>query len=175
MEKEKSLSDIMKAEAISLGLCKKWQDEWAENTTKEELVKKYILGISFSLKHNFPSIEFIKREFGEIARSQGIYCDEEISENNIKFAVLNGNCYMHSVTNNVASTIHVRHKSTLVLRVENGARAWIKAHDYANVYVITDSMSKALIRVYGDCNVKVLGNVVVKNRIRYYSDVSFER
>ena len=47
----KNLSDKMKEEAVSLGLCAQWTAEWKDNSSKDEMVDKFVTGIDFCIKH----------------------------------------------------------------------------------------------------------------------------
>lgn len=57
----KNISLKMKNEAVSLGLCDKWQEEWTAQTTKEEMIEKFIRGQDFCIKHDWPSVSQIKK------------------------------------------------------------------------------------------------------------------
>lgn len=61
--KTEKLSAKMKSQAVGLGLCQQWTDEWADGTSKDELVEKFVRGIDFCIEHNFPSCEVIRKEF----------------------------------------------------------------------------------------------------------------
>lgn len=59
--KERRLSDKMKHEAVTLGLCAQWTAEWQDGTSKDEMVEKFVEGIDFCIQHNWPSVEVMKR------------------------------------------------------------------------------------------------------------------
>ena len=90
--KRKRLSDRMKNEAVSLGLCAEWTAEWRDGSTKDEMAEKYVRGIDFCIAHDWPSCDIIKREFGDVMHSHGVYVDESVRLRNPGTVILNGHC-----------------------------------------------------------------------------------
>ena len=76
--KRKRLSDRMKNEAVSLGLCAEWTAEWRDGITKDEMAEKYVRGIDFCITHDWPSCDVIKKEFGDVMHNHGVYVDESV-------------------------------------------------------------------------------------------------
>jgi hypothetical protein len=78
------LQELLKTQAIELGLCQQWQDEWGTPDV-DALCDKFIRGIDFCIKHDFPKVVEINYHFhredlerngiftqpGVIARSEG--------------------------------------------------------------------------------------------------------
>ena len=88
--KERQLSDKMKAEAMGLGLCQQWTNEWEDNTSKDEMVRKFVRGIDFCIDHNWPDVKTIKRQFGDVIHNHGVWADENVSVTNAPMTILNG-------------------------------------------------------------------------------------
>lgn len=73
--------DKFKKQAISLGLCQEWQDSWEESG----LIDKYLHGITWCMKNEFPSLKDMKR-YDEALLRNGVYnkkraeviCDREM-------------------------------------------------------------------------------------------------
>ena len=59
---EKDLSKTLLNQAITFGLCQPWQHAWG-NPTQQGLIDKYLHGIDFAIKHNYPTNTFIKEHF----------------------------------------------------------------------------------------------------------------
>ena len=74
---EKELSIKLREDARRLGLSKECYDKWKDETSQEELCKKYKTGLDFCIKHNWPSNSFIKQHFTqEFRRKNGILVDD---------------------------------------------------------------------------------------------------
>lgn len=162
--KRKKLSDRMKNEAVSLGLCAEWTAEWRDGSTKDEMAEKYVRGIDFCIAHNWPSCDVIKREFGDVMHSHGVYVDESVRLRNPGTVILNGHCDAtitcdgYSVTN-----VYVRHKSKLSIVCRGFANVRVNVLDDACVTVDSEPPAKAFVYHYSG-DVKASGNAVVRDR-----------
>ena len=56
---EKDLSRTLLNQAITLGLCQPWQQAWG-TPDQQGLIDKWLHGIDFAIKHNYPTNTFIK-------------------------------------------------------------------------------------------------------------------
>lgn len=164
-----TLSDELKEQAVGLGLCQQWTEEWKDNSNKEELADKMIKGIDFCLKHNFPSSEQLDSMLTDDVRKKGIYCNEEVRKDDCDFAALFGNCNAWINVSEHPAEIYVRHTSVLRLSVENGAKVWVNCLDYAKVIIDCDAFSKVFVHNYGDCFIDAKSaNVSVKHRQDFF-------
>lgn len=159
-----SVSKELKTQAIGLGLCEEWTDGWG-NPTKEDLVDKYIEGLDFCIEHNYPSNEYIKKNFGEIAERKGVLVDKKnIDLDNPTFVVLNGDCEgTIKVDGFRVSRINVRHNSSTNIIVEEHAKVSIFLYDNANVTISNNGYEKAFVYQYGGDIVKS-GEVLVRDK-----------
>lgn len=65
-----SLNTILKRDAVALGLCEQWTREWDHSYDDFEFCEKFKKGMDFCIRHDYPSLDFIRR-----------YCDvEAVSE-----------------------------------------------------------------------------------------------
>lgn len=55
------LSNTLKNRAILLGLCTEWTEGWG-NPDKQGLIDKYLHGIDFCIKHDYPTVDFIEKK-----------------------------------------------------------------------------------------------------------------
>lgn len=157
-----NVSDMLKAEAIKNGLCSTWTDEWG-HPTKEQLVDMYIRGLDFCILHNYPSNEFIKKHFGDIAIMKGVYTDMKVNAENPDIAILNGNCTGQIVLNGYNSRdIHVRHNSKVKIIVRDCAKAFIRVYDKAHAIVLNESGERSFVYLMGGAST-ISGNVLVRN------------
>lgn len=145
-----NLSETLKQQARSLGLCDEWFGEWAENCSQQELIDKYVRGIDFAIKHQYPSNDFIKENFDhELLIKNLIFVDEFINEENAPSGsyIINGEC---SGTIRFApwavATIYVRHTSSVNIIVSDFAKVFIRLYDSAEVETV--NRDGAMIKVY---------------------------
>lgn len=162
--KERKLSDRLKKEAIGLGLCGKWTSEWTDDTTRDELVDKFVNGIDFCVQHDWPSTEVMKKSFGDVIHKHGVYVDENVNKEDPDTLVLNGRCDgritcgMFSIGN-----IYVRHKSHARVRVKDFAYVHISVYDDADVEVYCERGAKCFVYQYGG-KVTATGSVTIRKR-----------
>lgn len=159
-----NVSEELKDKAISLGLCDEWTDAWG-NPTKEELVDKYLSGLDFCVLNGYPSNEFIKTHFGEVAEKKGVFVDKKnIDLHNPKIVVLNGDCSGDIKLDEFSvSEIHVRHSSSVNIIIEEYAMAFIRVYDNAEVTVSNNGYKRSFIYKYGG-ETHVSGDVLVRNK-----------
>lgn len=162
--KERKLSDRMKQEAVGLGLCAQWTGEWNDGSSKDEMAEKFVKGIDFCIKHNWPSVEVMKREFGDVMHNHGIYADETLHKTNPETMVLNGRCDA-SVTSKdfIVSDIYVRHTSKMRMKVRGHAYVHVSVYDDAQVEIDCREGAKCFVYHYGG-KVTASGKVVVRER-----------
>lgn len=144
-----NLSDILKQEAVDLGLCKPWTEAWG-NCSQQELIDKYKKGIDFCIDKQYPSNEFIKANFDRHLLNENlIFVDEHI---NLETApsgiyILNGECIgsIRFAPWTVA-TVYVRHKSNVTIIADDFAKVFVHVYDEADAEVI--ELGEAVIKVY---------------------------
>lgn len=162
--KEKKLSDRMKQEAVALGLCARWTADWREGTTKDEMVRKFVDGLDFCIKHDWPAPEVIKREFGDVIHKHGVYVDEAVRLTNPGQVVLNGSCDATADNEGYSvANIYVRHKSRLKINVSGNAYVHISVYDRGSVEVACGGRGKCFVYRYGG-DVSAKGNVKIRER-----------
>lgn len=159
------LSCRMKCEAVKLGLCSQWTEEWADGTSKDEMVDKFVRGLDFCIEHNWPSTDVMKRDFGDVIHSHGVYVDENVETHNAPMVILNGECVGDiEYTGTSAGEVYVRHKSEAKVKVAGMARCFISLYDEGEVSVECEEGCAAFVYVHGGKVKKVSGKVVVRER-----------
>lgn len=162
---KKNLSDKMKSEAVSLGLCTQWTTEWQDNSSKDEMVEKFVKGIDFCIGRNWPSTKDMKKYFGDVIHKHSVYVDENVDLINPKIAILNGDCVAHIGYNWTDSgEIYVRHGSSLYLKVRGLSRVFVNLHDNAELHVECEDSARCFVYQYGGTVAKMVGNVIVRDR-----------
>lgn len=145
-----NLSETLKQQAISIGLCAKWTSEWADDSDQQTLIDKYVRGIDFSLAYNWPSNDFIKANFDrDLLHKNLIFVDEHIDLDNAPSGVyiVNGEC---SGTIRLApwsvATLYLRHDTNVQIEAGDFARVFIRLYDNSDATV--SAAENAIIKVY---------------------------
>jgi hypothetical protein len=145
-----NLSETLKQQAVSLGLCKPWTEAWADNSDQQELIDKFVKGIDFCLERDWPSTEFIKANFDrKLLNRNLIFVDEPIEIKNAPSGiyVINGECSGTLWFNSwAAATVYVRHNSNVRIIADDFAKVFVRLYDDASADVI--ELDGAVIKVY---------------------------
>lgn len=143
------LNKTLKQEAISLGLCRKWQREWGD-CSEYELIDKYKRGIDFCIKNQYPTNEFIKENFNsDLLHENLIFVDEyiNISDSPSGVYILNGECTGTLCFSEFAvATLYVRHSSNINILAGEFAKIFVRLYDDAEADVV--EIENAEVRVY---------------------------
>nr|DAL37976.1 MAG TPA_asm: hypothetical protein [Caudoviricetes sp.] len=159
------LSLRMKSEAVDLGLCQKWTEEWADGTSKDGMVDKFVRGIDFCIEHNWPSPKVMKRDFGDVIHNHGVYVDENVDAHNPPIVILNGECVANvTYTGTATGEVYVRHQSEARIRVEGLTRCFVNLYDEGSVSIDCDDGCKVFVYQYGGCVRKVAGDVTIRDK-----------
>lgn len=145
-----NLSDILKKQAVALGLCRQWTLAWADNSDQQALIDKFIKGIDFCLDHQWPSPEFIKAHFDrELLNRNLIFVDEyiDLEEAPSGIYVINGECSgVLRFPQWAAATIYVRHGSKIRIEAGSFAKLFIRIYDSAEVE--HEAEENVIVKVY---------------------------
>ena len=133
-----NLSETLKQQAVSLGLCKQWTEAWG-NCDQQQLIDKFKAGLDFCLDRSWPTPNFIKDNFDrELLTENLIYVDEHLSLAAAPSGVyiLNGECSgtLH-FRSWAAATVYVRHTSRVCIIAEDFAKVFVRVYDEAEVNV----------------------------------------
>lgn len=158
---------MLRALARRNGLCDQWYGEWSGAESDQELIDKYLKGLDFCIKHDYPSTDMICALFGaEMLRKNHIYTNETfVEEKNAKpVVVLNGNtCGELEFDGYAVSSVYVRHVSDVKIKVADHAVVSVSLYDAANAYV--ECAEGATVYVYvrsANAKVQANGNVRVR-------------
>ena len=165
MFKRNNLSNELKTQAIGLGLCEQWTKAWG-NPNKQELINKFLHGIDFCLKHDYPTNEFIKKNFEkEILHRNNIFVDEDVQKRNARqIVVLQGKCTGTLLYDGMTSAdVYVRHDSEVTIDCNRLSKVFISVYDRAKVNVIQHDGASVYVYLHGDnCEVKAEGDVMTR-------------
>ncbi|MCQ2231414.1 MAG: hypothetical protein MJZ30_06150 [Paludibacteraceae bacterium] len=165
--KDIELSKTLHSEALSLGLCDKWSNEWKDEDSKQALCDKFKKGFDFIVKNNWPTPEFIDENFDKDFQHRNlIYTNDEINEDFCEngIYILNGRCAgsMHFGWYN-ACTLHIRHDSVIDICADGSSVVFVRVYDNAKVYIKQQDNARAFVKTFGNnCSVKISGNVKIR-------------
>lgn len=127
------LQEELKQMAIENGLCEQWQREWGTPTLKE-LCEKYIKGLDFCIKHDYPSLQYLNEHFRGKTERYGIYINEEAYSWCQRNVVLNGKSRI-TVQTNTVTDITVRHESVVCVEAYDDAFVYVSLHDNSRLVI----------------------------------------
>ncbi len=147
----KDLNKTLRDRARELGLCDQWYKEWDKNSTRQELIDKYLNGIDFCIANDYPNIVFIKEYFPDsLLRKNEIYLNCTAEVKNARKVVLLGESKVNAVVEGMASSdIYVRHGSELNVVATDGARVFVEMYEDSKVKAVADAESKIFIYQHG--------------------------
>lgn len=159
------LQQELKNQAVSLGLCQQWQSEWGTPDV-DELIKKYVNGIDFAIKHDFPSVDFIDKSFDKAAlRRNGVFCDDEIKGKNRVMVLLGDSSGKIDLNSFDVVTIYARHNCKVRITVADFASVIIKVYDNTEVAIDAKGFNKPRIYRYSDkASILTNGEAIIKER-----------
>lgn len=138
MDNNRTLSMTLRNEADGLGLCAEWHNAWQDNSTRQELINKYLRGIDFCLQHHWPSNDFIKSHFDKaLLRKNNILVDDRRSLLNPPVAVVLGSSHaVIRIDGSNPSRIYLMDGSETTLYVNTTAKVIVEARGRARLNVV---------------------------------------
>lgn len=145
-----TVSEELKQKAIKLDLCPEWTADWKQPDLGG-LCDMFISGQDFCIKHDYPSTEYIKENFGKVAEDHGIFVDTEIDLTNPNTAILMGATKGNiTLSGFVSRDIYVRHDSEVIVTIKDSAKAFIRVFNNARVTVDNQTNGKVFVYKYTD-------------------------
>lgn len=148
---EKGLSRTLAKEAKKKGICKEWLAALRSLNDREAMVDMYLRGIDFCLRNDYPTNNFIKAHFADIAPRMGVFVDSEISVENSPKCVCLGATFGVVKTNNFNVTeIFAKHHTELNVVAADNAFVMIDVFDNSVVNIHAHDRAKVCVNKYGD-------------------------
>ena len=162
--KRDELNTVLRDQARELGLCDEWYGGW-KNETKQQLIEKYLKGIDFCIKHDYPSLDFIERNFDEETLIEnGIFVNHYIEAENTRMVVALGNSSGSLRYNGVCSCeVYVRHNSEVDITAADGAKVFVEVYEQGKIHITSSGAAKVFVYKHGG-DVVYEGNVKVRNK-----------
>ena len=162
---KKNLGKQLKSQAKSLGACEKGLDN-LERLNEQELVNRYVHFIDFAIDSNFPSNEFIKKNFDkELLHRNNIYVDDFVERRNARQVVVvqgksTGLLQYDGMT---VADVYVRHDSEITIDCSRSSKVFINVYDSAKVNVTQRDGASVYMYLHGDsCSYKADGEVMIR-------------
>ena len=130
--------------ARSSGLCDEWYAEWSDDDTIDVCLERYVRGFDFSIKNEYPSIDFIRKNFRkDDLHRHNIYIDDQVSlDGDNGYYIFLGNCNATLAVDGLkAVTVYVRHKSEVSVTASGGAKVFVRYYDNSKGECIDDGWS----------------------------------
>lgn len=175
-----SKSDILRREAVELGLCGAWRQAWNHELSDAELLERYVRGVEFSVEHGWPGTEYLASHFEPATlTAAGILMDGEhtVSGGEIISGSRcplprHGGIVMHGKSR-ADMTFRGAERAVVTLRddavarvtVEGNAHVRVALHDRSRLEIAGRSKQLAHAYLFGDeTQVTETGNVAVHGR-----------
>lgn len=145
----------LKTDGIEKGLCRMWQMKLKPGIGIEALVELFVRGIDFCVKKDYPTLDFMRKNFKGKCEPYGAYVDDEVIERNREDVVLNGDSKaMLDYDGYTVANVFVRHGSQAAITAADYAVVTVDVFDDAKVFVGTAGNAQVLISVYGNATVE---------------------
>lgn len=132
--------------AIVHGLCAQWQREWG-NPDLAGLCDKYIRGLDFCIKHDFPSIEYMEKHFRGKVEDYGIYINDDMVSVNQKNVVIIGSSHLTIQTDRICD-VTVLHNSKVEIEATGNAFVYVSMHHNSHLVILRKSSSASVCVSY---------------------------
>jgi len=141
---DRELNISLREMARSSGLCDEWYAEWSDDDTIDGCLERYVRGFDFSIKNDYPSIDFIRKNFRkDDLHRHNIYIDDQVSlDGDNGYYIFLGNCNATLAVDGLkAVTVYVRHNSEVNVTASNGAKVFVRYYDNSKGECIDDGWS----------------------------------
>lgn len=158
----------LRSQAVHLGLCNEWQEQWINDWSKEKMVEKMYSGLDFCLKHHWPSNDYILKHFDiDFRRKSNVYVDDKYSSLNAKQCLVLGKSNITFRYNGWSiGNIYVRDNSSAKVTAKN--KSFVIVHLYENAYVTAEQLDKAkVVIIKHSANVTVVAEKGIKVKEEY--------
>lgn len=162
------LNKELKQQAVALGLCDSWQNNWRKDWTQEKMVEMMFRGLDFCLKHHWPSNDYIIKHFErDFCRRNNVFVNDKYSKVNPKQSLILGTSEITLRYNTWNyGNIHVRDNSSVNLTARNGS--FVIVHLYESAQLKAEQFDKAkIVIVKHSDKVKIISSKAIKIREEY--------
>lgn len=145
-----NLSHELAKQAKINGICEDWYLILKNEKDIDSLLDMYIKGIDFCLSNDYPSNDFIRKNFKGKMEAHGIHLDEVIDiVNERKVIALGKTMGTVEITDYEVSEIFVKNNSELTITASGNSFVMVDIFDDSKVTVSASDDSKVVINRYG--------------------------
>lgn len=150
----KNLGRELSKLASKHGICEEWYNQLVFMTDKDALIDMYLKGIDFCIKHDYPSNEFIRKNFKGSMEHKGIFLDDKFSISNYSRVVLLGKSSGDiTCTDYHVAWVFCKHESRLNVVATNHAIVRIDAFDNSVINLNCSGLAKVTVYLYGGAKI----------------------
>lgn len=161
-----TVAKALARQAKSKGICKEWHRELKSLTDKREMVAMYVRGIDFCISNDFPSHEYMAKNFKGVMEDFGVFLDDEIRLSNAK------TCISHGSTSGIleysgygVGEVILKDSSNITIKASGNSFVMIDLFDSPVLNMEVSENAKVCINQYvGDSRVSISrsGAAIVK-------------
>jgi len=163
------LNKELKEQAIGLGLCGQWAEEWNKSWNADELAKRMFSGITFCMRNNYPGKDFLLQHFdSKTLIKNNVIIDCRHSLLNPKNSLLMGDAESTIRFNGLSfGRVYLRDGSKATLTAKGRSFVIVHLYDNASINVAQSDIAKVSIVVHSSTTqVEISGRVKVVNRMK---------
>lgn len=126
------LNETLRNDAIKLGLCQQWQNEWMSNKNMGQLIKMYKRGIDFCIEHKWPSCDWIVENFDRAELRDNKVFIREINFLTIipsGIAVVRESKAKLVTERNAVVTLHCQDCQDIIIKAGKGSIVFVHLHN----------------------------------------------
>lgn len=148
-------------QAKKLNICTEWHNAMKVMDNKKALLEMYIKGLDFCLSNDYPSNEYIRKNFKGEMEEFGVFLDDSIELTNNKRCIALGDTKGRVEANEYSvCEVYVKHDSALTIIAKDNAFVMIDIFDNAVIHIHAQDQAKVCINRYGG---KVVQNPIDKD------------
>jgi hypothetical protein len=159
------LSKELANQAKKFNICQEWHDELKTLENKRAMAEMYIKGIDFCLENDYPSNDYIRRNFSDVMNEFGVFLDDNIDLIDAKKCVALGTTKGRiEIDNFSVSEIFIKHESSLNIIAKDNAFVMIDIFDNGVVMIHAQNNAKVCVNKYGNATIHSnrIGSAMVK-------------
>lgn len=162
---KKNIGKQLKTQAQGIGACERGIDS-LEKLNEQELINRYIHFIDFAIEKQWPSNEYIKKNFDkELLHKNNIYVDDFVSRRNARqVVVIQGKSHGSLLYDGMTTAdIYVRHDSDVMIDCSRMSKVFITLYDNAKIKVYQHDAASVYVYQHGEnCEIEVHGDVMLR-------------
>ncbi len=133
-------------QAEHFDICKEWKGDLMTTKDKERLIEMYLKGIDFCIAHDFPPLDFIRKNFAGVMELHCIYVDSYFTLFQPKKVVALGKSTGKvDIGGYGTCEVFARHNAKVLIQASDNAFVMVNVYDNAAVEVQARDKSKVCI------------------------------